>query len=73
VSSHRIALQLDGGDTPRIRIAENDTADGSVIALSFGTAVVTYHSDHSPAGAVDEFCDWLHALAVAVEVNGAKL
>ena len=73
MSSHRIALQLDGGDIPHIRIAENDTADGSVIALSFGTAVVTYHSDYSPAGAVEEFCDWLHELAVEVEINGAKL
>ena len=74
MSAVTVALQLDAGDTPTIRITDNDRADGSMIVLTFsGGTVVTFHSDWSPAGAAEEFCDWLHALAAAVIEAGDRL
>jgi hypothetical protein len=71
VSAVTVALQLDGGDEPTIRITDNPTADGSMVVLTFGQTVVTFHSDYSPVGAADELGDWLRALADQIDGTGA--
>jgi len=74
MSAVTVALQLDAGDTPTIRITDNPTADGSMIVLTFnGGTVVTFHSDFGPAGAAEEFMDYLYNLAVAVQMEAEKL